>query len=258
MALIKITFDSASVSSKMDADVNHYLTSSQNGIFYDLGGRCAASVSNSYIIFQSGYAQVYGRRVLVETGTKIAISLDSTANGYVVIKIDLGNNEVSLNKKEVSSGYPLLTQEDLRNGGLIYELPLCRYSKTPSSITIDSTYDVPYILGNFTMAYQLIERKIQEVHAAYGPSFQQTYTSKSGNAYKFTLINAHNASDGVIGCYVGGCYVTFKSNAVMGSGGLVYYRYMGNDYQLDAHLTADYLIIEDSRGSEIKYVAVSR
>ena len=49
MALIKITFDAASVSSKMDADINHFLTSGVSGIFYGILGRCQASVSNNYI-----------------------------------------------------------------------------------------------------------------------------------------------------------------------------------------------------------------
>ena len=51
MAIQKITFDAASVSSKMDADINHFLTSGVNGIFYGILGRCQASVSNNYISF---------------------------------------------------------------------------------------------------------------------------------------------------------------------------------------------------------------
>lgn len=145
MALIKITFDNASVTSKQDADCNHFLANKQNGVVDGILGRCQPSISNSYIQFQSGYVQVYGRRVFVESGTKIAISLDGNAYGYVIIKFDLGNNAVTLEKKEASSGYPTLTQNDLMNGGLIYEFPLTRYQKTTSSITIDSSWSVPLI-----------------------------------------------------------------------------------------------------------------
>lgn len=145
MALIKITFDNASVTSKQDADCNHFLANKQSGVIDGILGRCQPSISNSYIQFQSGYVQVYGRRVFVESGTKIAISLDGNAYGYVIIKFDLGNNAVTLEKKEASSGYPTLTQNDLMNGGLIYEFPLTRYQKTTSSITLDSTWSVPLI-----------------------------------------------------------------------------------------------------------------
>lgn len=145
MALIKITFDNASVTSKQDADCNHFLANKQNGVIDGILGRCQPSISNSYIQFQSGYVQVYGRRVFVESGTKIAISLDGNAYGYVIIKFDLGNNAVTLEKKEASSGYPTLTQNDLMNGGLIYEFPLTRYQKTTSSITLDASWSVPLI-----------------------------------------------------------------------------------------------------------------
>ena len=145
MALVKITFDNASVTSKQDADCNHFLANKQSGVIDGILGRCQASISNSYIQFQSGYVQVYGRRVFVESGTKIQISLDATAYGYVFIKFDLGNNAVTLEKREASSSYPNLTQNDLMNGGLVYEFPLARYQKTTSSITLDSSWSVPLI-----------------------------------------------------------------------------------------------------------------
>lgn len=145
MALIKITFDNASVTSKQDADCNHFLANKQSGVIDGILGRCQASISNSYIQFQSGYVQVYGRRVFVESGTKIQIALDANAYGYVYIKFDLGNNAVTLEKKEASSSYPTLTQQDLMNGGLIYEFPLTRYQKTTSSITLDSSWTLPLI-----------------------------------------------------------------------------------------------------------------
>ena len=145
MGLIKITFDNASVTSKQDADCNHFLANKQSGVLDGILGKCQASISNSYIQFQSGYVQVYGRRVFVESGTKIQIPLDANAYGYVYIKFDLGNNVVTLEKKEASSSYPSLTQQDLMNGGLIYEFPLTRYQKTTSSITIDATWAVPLI-----------------------------------------------------------------------------------------------------------------
>ena len=165
MSLIKITFDSASVTSKQDADINHFLVDSQNGVFAWVLGRCLASYSNNYITFQSGYVQVYGRRVFVEAGTKIGVALDKTAYGYVFIKIDLSDNSVTLDKRENTSTWPTLVQEDLRNGGLIYELPLCRYTKTTSSFTLDTSYKVPTIVSSYIEASDLVdelETKIKE------------------------------------------------------------------------------------------------
>ena len=257
MALVKITFDASSVTAKMDADMNHFMASSQNGVCAWVLGRCLPSTSNNYISFQNGYVQVYGRRVYVESGTKISISLDGSAYGYVVIKFDLGNNAVTLEKKEASSNWPSLTQQDLMNGGLIYELPLCRYTKTTSSLTLDTSYDVPTIVAPLILANNAANRVDSNLRSAYGGKWQWMYSSRSGNTYKFNDITSLNSGDGVIGVYVGGCYITFKARAMSGSGGIVYYTYMGNHYQLSGQITSDGLYLEDSRGNEPKYVHVT-
>lgn len=144
MGVLKITFDNASVTSKQDADYYHHIASKRNGILDGILGKCTPSVSNSNISFQSGYVQVYGRRVYVESGTRIGITLDGSAKGYVYIKFDLGNNTVTLEKKE-SSNFPDLRQDDLMNGGLIYEFPLAKYQKTTSSLTLVSGWTSPTI-----------------------------------------------------------------------------------------------------------------
>jgi len=257
MSLVKITFDAASVTSKMDADINHFLTSGVNGVFYGILGRCQCSTSNNYISFQSGYVQVYGRRIYVEGGTKISVSLDGTAYGYVVVKVDLGSNLITLEKKEASSGYPSLTQQALMNGGLIYEFPLCRYTKTASSVTLDPNYNPTYIYNDQTNINSKGVSVKNDISSIYGPVWQSYYSSVSNNTYKFNNITTSNASNGVIGVYVGGAYVTFKANAMSGSGGLVYYTYLGNHYQLSGQLTSSGLYLEDSRGSVPKYVSVT-
>ena len=257
MAIVKITFDAASVSSKMDADINHFLTSGVHGIFYGILGRCQASVSNNYISFQSGYIQIYGRRIYVESGTKISISLDGTAYGYIIVKVDLGNNVITLEKKEASSSYPSLTQNDLMNGGLIYEFALCRYTKTSSSITLDGNYSPTYIYNDQTNINNKGVQVKNDLSAIYGTVWQSLYSSVSGNTYKFNSITTSNSYDGVLGFYVGGAYVTCKARAFSGSGGVVYYTYMGNHYSVSGQLTSSGLYLEDSRGNQPKYVHVT-
>lgn len=257
MSLVKITFDAASVTSKMDADLNHFLASSVNGVFYGILGGCRCSTSNNYISFQSGYAQVYGRRVYVESGTRISVSLDRTAYGYVAIRVDLGKNAVTLEKKEASSGYPSLTQEDLMNGGLVYELPLCRYTKTTSSVTLDDAFSPTYIRSAQDRVDSMAESVKAEVSAEYGPHYQALADSSSGSGHKFSLITSSNSLNGVIGVYLKGAYVTFMGRAVAGSGGIIRYTYLGTEYMLSAQLTSTGLVLEDSRGTTPKYVTVT-
>lgn len=260
MGLIKITFDSASVTSKQDADLNHFLVSSQNGIFAWVLGRCQASTSNNYINFQSGYVQAYGRRVFVESGTRISISLDGNAYGYVVVRINLGDNSVTLEKKETTSTWPVLTQEDLQNGGLIYEIPLTRYTKTTSSLTLDSSYTPPQIVSEYSRASTLcnnLENRIDTKYSDVWDFYPERYSSTS-NTYIFRGITTSNASRGIGSVSVGGCTVLFSTAAVSGSGGMVYYYYSGRERSLSMQLTSNGLYIEASDGSQPKYARVVR
>ena len=258
MALIKITFDSASVTSKQDADINHFCVSSQNGVFAWVLGRCLPSYANNYITFQSGYVQVYGRRIFVEAGTKIGVALDKTAYGYVFIKIDLSDNSVTLDKKENTSTWPSLTQEDLRNGGLIYEFPLCRYTKTTSSFTLDTSFAAPTIVSPLILASDLVDELEAKINNDYGPLHQSQGQRAYEGCWVFDQINGFNAYNGIITVYVGGCNVVFYGAAVGNSGGVVHYYYDGRERTLDMQLAPSGLYIEPSDGSEPKYVRVVR
>lgn len=145
MAIIKLTFDGSLNTAKQDAYFNYYLTNKQNGIVKGLGNEVAATASNGTITFKDGFVSIYGRRVYVENGTSIKISLDSTKYGYVILKVNTAKNEASIETKEGTSLiYPSLTQQNLLDDDGIYEQALCSYYKTSSSLTIH-TNDVTYV-----------------------------------------------------------------------------------------------------------------
>ena len=147
MALQKITFDGSSVTSKRDADINHHIGGLvRAGIIEGLGNECQVSVSNNYITLRDGYVQIYGRRIYVEDGSQVYISLDSTKYGYVVVEVNLTSNSVALKAVETSSSsYPNLTQQDLSTTGTLYQFPIAKYKKTTSSITLDTGFTQIFI-----------------------------------------------------------------------------------------------------------------
>ena len=259
MGLVKITFDGSSVTSKQDADFNfHFADCKPAGVMKGLGGDCAFSTSNNYIYFQSGYIEVYGRRIYVENNTSIYITLDSTKYGYVCVTVDLDSNSVTLEKIENGTTYPTLTQENLHTGGTKYQFPICKYTKTTSSLTLDPDFHPEYV---DTVAKRLEAHKLDVLNTVaqnYGPLYQRTYSSKSGNNYIFASITSLNASSSVISCYVGGTFVVFSSDNASGSGGVVYYRYLGVDKTLSVQLKSSGLYISASDGSQPKYVGAIR
>jgi len=243
MALIKMTFDSASVTSKQDADCNHFLCSNQSGRILGLGGNVTVSTSNNYIILASGYVQVYGRRVYVETNTKIAVALDGTAYGYVFITFDLGSNAVTLDKRENPSGYPSLVQENLLVGGLVYEFPVARYTKTASSLVLDTNYDSPSIKSPDSLADSRDIVVKATINSQYGPAYQATYTTVSGRFFTYVGINSANASNGFGNVYVAGWNVVFSTAACSGSGAVYQYKFNGTWYDVGIQLTSSGLIV---------------
>lgn len=161
MALQKITFDGSSVTAKRDADINHHLGGLvKAGIIEGLGNECSVSVSNNYITLKDGYVQIYGRRIYVEDGSQVYISLDSTKYGYVVVEVNLNTNSVALKAIEVtSSSYPSLTQQDLSKTGTLYQFPIAKYKKTTSSITLDTNFTQIFIKPGLRRA-NLVKKEI--------------------------------------------------------------------------------------------------
>lgn len=183
MALVKITFDGSSVSSKQDADINYHLTGLKaDGVIRGLGGELAVSASNNYITFKSGYVQIYGRRLYVEEGSQVYISLDSIKNGYVIIQINLSNNTTTLTKVE-STSFPTLTQQNLHNNGTIYQMAIAKYSKTTTSLTLDSTFKPNYIETPLSVASSGYQDAVKYVDNRYGFYAKKNY----GTSNKCTI-----------------------------------------------------------------------
>ena len=258
MALVKITFDSASVTSKQDADLNHFLANRQNGRVAYVLNAATPSTSNNYISFASGYLQVYGRRAYVEPGTKIAVSLDGSAYGYVYAAFDISSNTLTLAKRESSSGWPALTQQDLMNGGSLYELPLARYTKTTSALNLDLSYSAPLIMPASYIASTEATGAVNTCASRYGPVYQERGTLAYGTTWMFTKVTTATASSGICCVYVSGALVWFPTDAYKASGGMVSYYYDGEERTITVQLTDNALYVEASNGSEPKYVRVIR
>ena len=145
MAIRKITFNSANVTAQNDSDFYNFLVG-KNGILKGVRENAKATNNSNKITFQAGYVAIYGRLILIEKDTNITIPLTQNAKGYVVVSVNLALNNVELTYKEGSTNYPNLTQENLiSNSSGVYELAICAYSKTTTSLTLDSNFTPEYI-----------------------------------------------------------------------------------------------------------------
>lgn len=245
MGLVKITFDGSNVTSKQDADINYHVTGLvKAGIIRGLGSELSASISNNYITFQDGYVQIYGRRIYVESGSQVYISLDSVKNGYVVITVNLMSNTVSLGVVESSSGVPALIQENLHAGGSIYQMPLIQYSKNTTSIQLVA-FERTYIETPLSVAKSGYNDAVNFMAKRYGAynwkgnwTSYKTYlylTQDQFNSFQDTLFVLH-INCGVTVC-VPGRFISSYSNFTID------YCYGGTNYTISTGRDSDNALI---------------
>lgn len=245
MALVKLTFDGAINTAKNDAIFNYYLVNKQNGIFYDLGGRLTASISNGKITFADGFVSIYGRKVYVEENTSITVTLDSTAYGVVVIKADTSTNAVVLELKEANSSYPSLVQTNLLKDDGVFELPICYYKKTASSLTLDPSLLI-YIFTNkdeLAEAKNDINKTIESKQYGLATTIIM-HSSYSAGVQKFDLSDVKTKKACIISFYICNNIINLNLKMLSGKTGLsVNYKFLGVDYTAMIELENNTLII---------------
>lgn len=198
MAVEKLTFDGASITATRDAEVNHYLTGRvEAGVLYGLGGNLESSFANNYMTFQSGYVQIYGRRIYIPEGTNIYISLNGNAYGTVYLEVDLALNKVGIYLKEASTMAQTLnlTKQNLLNGGRIYQFILCKYQKTATSL--NKTSGVESFIYDHKHYANMIRQDLERYMLnRYDPKTVRTYTYSS-DSKKFRALIDDNTYDNI-------------------------------------------------------------
>lgn len=230
MALQKITFDGASVSAKVDADLYHFLLSNQVGIIKGFKNEVGHTISSNTITFKDGYVSVYGRLVYVESNTQIKVTLDSSKKGFVVLGINTSTNNATLYLKEQAGSYPNLTTTNLLNNDGLYELVLCAYNKTATSISVDNSYQKRYI-----RSYMYEVDNLRDEIEAEGEPMQINPTKVSSGVYTVGNLNSYILTRSIISVQLTSAVVTFPGALLfitVGSSGSVNYRHTGADYTL--------------------------
>ncbi|RJX25828.1 MAG: hypothetical protein C4537_03700 [Acholeplasma sp.] len=230
MGLQKITFEGGNVTAKIDSDLYHFLFSSDVGILKGLKSECSFTLANNTITFSDGYVSIYGRIIYMENLTTIGITPDSSKYGYVVLGVDSSSNTVSLYLKEQVGGYPSLTMTNLLLTDGLYELVLCAYTKTTTSVTLTS-----YTRKMISNDKGRVDSLDDEIFNHYLPVRKQL-TLVSAGTYRFSGTNSTELSQAIL-------YVTINNHTVItfpgeqmflfiGSNTSISYRYASGDYSL--------------------------
>ncbi len=230
MGLQKITFEGGNVTSKIDADLYHFLFSSDVGVLKGLKNECSYSLSNNLITFSDGYISVYGRIIYIESQTSVDVTPDSNKYGYVVLGVNTSDNTVSLYIKEQVSTYPSLTTTNLLESSGLYELVLCAYEKTTTSVTLTS-YNIKYITQDKSKTLEINNELID-----YYKPHQYDVIQVSGGVYKIIGVNYNELIESIVYVVINGhVSISFPADVMfnyIGSNAVFNYRYGGSDYSL--------------------------
>lgn len=230
MGLQKITFEGGNVTAKIDSDLYHFLFSSDVGILKGLKSECSFTLANNTITFSDGYASIFGRLVYIENQTMIGVIPDSSKNGYVVLGVNSADDSVSIYLKEQAGGYPSLTTTNLLTTDGLYELVLCAYTKTTTSVTLTS-----YSRKMISNDKGRVDTLDDEIFNHYIPIRKQL-TLVSAGTYRFSGTNSTELSQAILYVVINGTtVVTFPGELlfiVVGSNTAVSYRYASSDYSL--------------------------
>lgn len=231
MGVQKITFDESSVSAKIDADIYHFLLSHEVGIFKNFKNSVSYTLANNVITFRDGYISIYGRLLYIENNTQITITTDALRYGFVVLGINTTNNSATIYTKENASSYPSLTTTNLLNSDGLYELVLCAYTKTTSSVTLNNSYERLFITNHkdqiSTLRSEMISRFYPRAH---------TPSLISSGVYRLGNLNSQILERSIVQVIIAGkTVVTFPGAQIfilVGSNASVTYRHNGSDYTM--------------------------
>ena len=165
MAIRGITFSKQSVSSNDDAHIYKILLNGRKGKTKG----CKMTFGTDDIYISAGYFFAANRLIEISSAETVATPIVSSGTSYcrIVFEIDLSkvNTNTAFNQGyfkilSSTSDYPEITQEDLENGGNVYQLPFAKFTKTVSGI------------GSFESELETIGTNVEN---------NTIYVSKSGN-----------------------------------------------------------------------------
>ena len=139
MAIRGVTFSRQSVSSNDDAHVYNLILGGMNG----KSSGCEMTFGTDDIYISKGYFFAASRLVNIPSTETISTPVVSSGTRYcrLVFEVDLAKTNTDsefaqgyFKILQATTDYPSITQEDLNNGGNVYQLPFAKFTKTVTGI----------------------------------------------------------------------------------------------------------------------------
>ena len=147
------------IPAERDGALYNFLMGGQDYVFDGIGDEFAITPSSTSFLITLGTGEgvVSGRHVTEETvnNDNSMIQLDANSSGYVVIRVDLTK---PVGTEAFLYATPVLSSQDLNNGGNVHDLPLYQYVTNGSGVStftdirpLSSGSNVACVLENGTI-----------------------------------------------------------------------------------------------------------
>ena len=146
MAITMYQADRNFVSPANDAALYSAILNNTSGVLANRGNNFALTIDGLVVSIDTGQAVIGGR--LIEITALESVTVPANSSGSICLVVDLtktntvtGNAgdttySVAVNQVYTSAVTGSLTQDDLNDGGFIYELPLASFVSTATSVTL--------------------------------------------------------------------------------------------------------------------------
>lgn len=140
MAIRGVTFSKQSVSANDDAHIHKMLVNGRSGKTKG----CTMTFGTDDIFISSGYFFAANRLIEISSIETVTTPVISTGTTYCRLVFEVDLSKVNTNAEftqgyfkvltSSTSAYPDITQEDVENGGNVFQLPFARFTKTIEGI----------------------------------------------------------------------------------------------------------------------------
>lgn len=206
-----ITYDLQNVTSQDMAHMYWVMAGMRDGV----SSGCAVTINGNTISLAPGYFEARGHLTKLTGSTTVTVTPVQSGTLYCILAYEIDLSEAASQSvftqgsfKIISSasGYPALTQEDLDNGGTIYQMEFARFVNTPNGVNsftpsaelFDTWANVAIPASGFSSTFPYrqtiaVTGSTAEKYPVYALVFPESLTKAQAEA----MIDAYNCIDDI-------------------------------------------------------------
>lgn len=181
-----------------DRRIYELFTSVANGVAEGV----QITTSGTQLIIGSGWGMIQGCAFAITAETlQATVPASGTVDGRLTLDLDVSTSTIAFST-EAQTPLSTLTQDDINNGGTVYQLPLATYQISPTAITnltiaYTSIPSIATIYTNINSALTPIQTKLATIEQGAQVNTVTGIKGGNENSYRTGNVNITKANIGL-------------------------------------------------------------